>query len=224
MSFQCQYCERQFQREQSFAIHMCEQRQRRHNQNDRNVQLGYQAFLRFFESTHGSSRLKTYEDFCSSPYYRAFTKFGQYCIDIKALDPEKFLLWLLKHNKKIDRWCSDSLYTEFLIEYLPIENVGVALTRAIEYGIEWSERNQSHPHDCLRFGNTNAVCYAVTCGRISPWIIYNCASGQEFLDSLNSSQLAMIWPYIDSDIWHRVFSQYLADKEWCQHTLQQAGW
>ena len=224
MTFECQYCSRSFQREASRNIHMCEQRLRRQNQNNRDVQLGFHAFLKFFETTHGSSRLKTYEDFCTSPYYRAFVKFGRYCVDIHALDPEQFLTWLLKHNKKIDRWCSDQLYTEFLCQYLPGERVGVALTRAIEYGIEWAERTQAQPNDCLRFGNTNAICHAVTTGRISPWIIYNCASGQEFLNSLDSGQISLIWPYIDSDTWNRVFAQYQADQEWCKEMLIKAGW
>jgi hypothetical protein len=224
MTFKCEYCERTFQREQSLVVHVCEQAQRRRNQNNRDVQLGYQAFLRFYESAHGSSRLKTYEDFCRSPYYRAFVQFGKYCIDIHALDPEQFLNWLLKHNKRIDRWCSDKLYTEFLIEYLPTENPGVALTRAIEYSIEWAERNEAAAHDCLRFGNVNAICYAVTTGRISPWVIYNCESGQRLLDNLTGTELASIWSYLDSDVWQRRFAAYPADQLWVKEMLTQAGW
>ena len=82
-----------------------------------------------------------------------------------------------------------------------------------------------HPaEDCLRFGNTNSVVYAITAGRISPWIIYNCESGQKFLSEIDTTQIAMIWPYIDSDFWMRKFRDYAADQEYAKDILQKAGW
>jgi hypothetical protein len=62
--------------------------------------------------------------------------------------------WLLKHQKKIDRWASDQLYTEYLLDYLKVENVSDALSRAIEYSIDWSEKQSAPAHDCLRYGNS----------------------------------------------------------------------
>ena len=39
----------------------------------------------------------------------------------------------------------------------------------------------------------------ITTGRISSWIIYNCTSGQEALNKLNTEQIEMVFPYIDPD-------------------------
>jgi hypothetical protein len=64
----------------------------------------------------------------------------------------------------------------------------------------------------------------VSTGRISAWVLYNCASGNEFLGSLNSEQIAMIWPYIDSDVWQKKFKDYVADTEYAREILKQAGW
>jgi len=66
--------------------------------------------------------------------------------------------------------------------------------------------------------------HAITAGRVSAWIIYNCASGQEFLGNLDSSQLTMIWPYIDSDTWMKRFADYPADQAYVKEMLQKAGW
>jgi hypothetical protein len=188
------------------------------------VQLGFQAYLKFYEMTQGSARLKTFEDFATSPYYRAFVKFGRYCVGTRVINPPRFIDWLLKHNKKIDYWCSDRVYTEYLISYLQVEAVADALSRAVEFGIDWAETNSAQPNDCLRYGNVNAMCYAVTTGRISPWVIYNSESGQGFLSSLDPTQVSMIWPYIDSDAWQQQFAKRAADQAYAQEILTRAGW
>ena len=224
MTNQCQYCQKTFAKESTLAVHLCEPKRRRQERSERGVELGFQAYIRFYEMTQGSAKLKTYDDFADSPYYRAFVKFGRYCVNTQTVNPKQFLEWLLKHNKKIDNWASDALYTEYLIQHLRVEHIDDALQRAIEFGLDWAEKHDAQPHDCLRFGNANAMCYAITAGRISPWTIYNCESGQGFLSGLDATQVAMIWPYIDSDVWHKKFHDYPADHEYVQDILKKAGW
>jgi hypothetical protein len=224
MTYKCRYCEKSFVKETSLAVHMCEPKRRFQEQDERGVQLGLQAYLKFYELSQGSARLKTFEDFATSPYYRAFVKFGRYCVSVKAINPSRFVEWLLKNNKKIDHWSRDTMYTEYLTEYLRVENVNDALARAMEHGIDWSEQTGNPAEDCLRYGNTNALVYAITTGRISPWIVYNCDSGQKFLAELDATQIAMIWPYVDSEVWMKKFSDYVADQEYVKEMLQKAGW
>ena len=221
---QCQYCKKQFARETSIAVHMCEPKRRRLNKTERGVELGFQAYIRFYETMQGSAKLKTHDDFCESAYYKAFVKFGRYCVSTKTINPKQFMEWLLKHQKKIDRWASDQLYTEYLLDYLKVENVSDALSRAIEYSIDWSEKQSAPAHDCLRYGNSNALCYAIVTGRISPWVLYNSESGAKFLGELSTEQVAMIWTYIDSDLWQKKFQTYLADQEYARDILTKAGW
>jgi hypothetical protein len=222
--YECRYCQKSFVKETSLAVHMCEPKRRFQEREERGVQLGLHAYLKFYELTQGSARLKTFEDFAASPYYRAFVKFGRYCVAIKAINPPRFTEWLLKNNKKIDHWARDTIYTEYLIEYLRIENVNDALARGMEFGISWAEQSGHPAEDCLRYGNTNAMVYAVTTGRISPWIVYNCESGQKFLSELDATQIAMVWPYIDSEVWMKKFSDYVADQEYVKDILKKAGW
>ena len=224
MSYKCQYCDKSFVRENSLLVHVCEQKKRYQSQNETGVQIGLNAYLKFYEMSQGSSKLKTFDDFAKSPYYRAFVRFGQYCVSIRAINVPRFTEWLLKNNKKIDYWCRDSVYGEYLTEHLRIENPMDAVQRAIKSSIAWSEETGNPPHDYVRFGNDNALCYAVTTGRLSAWALYNSDSGLEFLGRLNSEQINMTWSYIDSDHWQKKFRDHPEDTEYTKQILKKAGW
>ena len=224
--FKCRYCEKEFSKESTLAVHLCEPKRRWQQEKETGVQLGLKAYLRFYEVTQGSAKLKSYEDFAKSPYYNAFVKFGRHCQAIRCINFVNFLDWLLKNNKKIDNWCRDSLYTEWLPDYLKLEAVQDALERALK---EMQTYAEDHPDlrngfvDYFRYGNSNRVCHHIATGRISPWIVFNCVSGVEFLEGLSEEQVGMIIAWIDPDHWQRKFKDYLADTEWVKDILQKAG-
>jgi hypothetical protein len=112
MSYRCEYCKKEFAKETSIAAHMCEPKRRYTSRDEAGVRLGLQSYIRFYEIAAGSARNKTFDTFVESAYYRAFVKFGRYCVDIRVINPLRFIDWLLKNNKKIDYWCSDKVYTE----------------------------------------------------------------------------------------------------------------
>ena len=225
-TYKCRYCEKSFRRESTLAAHLCESKRRWQQEKETGVQLGLKAYLRFYEVTQGSARLKSYADFVISPYYNAFVKYGRYCQSIRCINFTNFLDWLLRNNKKIDYWCKDSMYEEWLPDYIKKEAVQDALERAITEMLNYAE---DHPElkngycDYFRYGNGNRICHHIATGRISPWIIYNCQSGVAFLDALSEEQIQMVLPWIDPDAWQRKFSDYLADTEWVKDTLEKAG-
>lgn len=223
-TYTCRYCEKSFRRPESLAVHLCENKKRYQEEKESGVQIGLQSYLRFYEITQGSAKLKTYDDFVKSPYYRAFVKFGRYCVAIRAINIPRLIEWLLKNNKKLDHWCRDSVYGEYLFDYLRQENVNDALSRAIEQSISWAEATGNPDRDYLRYGNDNTVCHAITVGRISAWVLYHCESGMEFLARLNPEQVAMTWAFIDADFWAKKFRDYPADAEYAREMLAKAGW
>lgn len=224
MSYICQYCKKNFVKESSLTVHSCEPRRRRQEKDEIGVRLGFHAYLKFYELTQGSSKLKTYDNFCESPYYKAFVKFGRYCANTRVINPARFTEWILKQNKKLDYWCSDKLYEEYLLFYLKVETMEDALTRAIEHAITWGEEKDSPPNGYLRYGNHNAIAQAILTGKISPWVLYNCESGQKFLAQLNTEHQSMIWPYIDPDVWNKKLKEDPANRAAAQELLKRAGW
>jgi len=224
--FKCRYCEKDFRKESTLAVHLCENKRRWQQERESGVQLGLQAYLRFYEITQGSARLKSYADFVASPYYNAFVKFGRYCQNIRCINFNNYLEWLLKNNKKIDNWCSDRLYEEWLPGYLQREAVQDALERALK---EMQTYADDHPDlrngftDYFKYANSNRICHHITTGRISPWIVFNCSTGVEFLEQLTEEQIQIVLPWIDPDHWQRKFKDYMADTEWVKDILVKAG-
>ena len=222
--FRCDFCEREFRKESSLAVHLCEQKRRHRERDEVGVRMGFAAYLRFYEITQGSSRLRTWQDFRNSSYYRAFVRFGRHCQAIRAVNVPAFTDWLIRTNEKLDHWCRDPVYVTYLLQHVRTENVTDALVRAIECAQSWSERTDCPAHDYLRYGNDNSICHDIMTARVTGWILYNSASGQQFLDRINPEQIAMTWDWIDTDVWQRRFRDYAADTEYAREMLHQAGW
>jgi len=222
----CRYCLREFVKESTLTSHVCEQKRRHQQQNEIGVQFGFKAYLRFYEITQGSAKSKSYEDFSASPYYLAFTKYGRHLVSIRAINTASFTDWLLKNNKKLDHWCKDSLYEEWLSEYIRKESPQDALERALK---EMQDYADNHPElkngfrEYFKFGNGNRICHHIVSGRISPWIVFNCTTGVEFLDGLDQGQVQIVLPWLDPEFWQKKFVDYLADAEWVKDILSKAG-
>jgi hypothetical protein len=226
MSYTCKYCNKTYSKESTLAAHLCEPKRRVQQESETGVQFGLRAYKRFYEMTQGSARNKDYADFCKSPYYNAFVKFGRYCVDIRAINFMNFCEWLLQNNKKIDHWIKDKLYQEWMLPYLKREQAQDALERGVKEMLDYCEE---HPElkngikDYFRYANSNRICHHISTGRVSAWLVFNCDSGVDFLDTLNEEQLQIIYPYIDPEYWQRRFIDFVADTEWVKQALKDIG-
>jgi hypothetical protein len=225
MSYQCKYCDKKFVKETTLAHHACERKRRFQQQHELGVQWGFRAYQIFYNTTQRSKSL-TYEDFVISNYYTAFVRFGRHCHSVHCVNFENFLRWLLKNNRKLDHWCQEKLYAEWLFDYLRRESVKDALERSIQsiadYMVEHPEYLNGY-RDYFRLVNENRVCYHITTGRISVWIVYHAESGRAFLERLNTDQITMIMKFIDPDYWQSVFRDRADDVEFARRILAVAG-
>ena len=224
--YTCQYCNHKFTKEKTLAVHICEQKRRALSKNEKHVLLGYETYNQFYKLTQKFDGNKTYDEFAKSPYYNAFVKFGSFISNVAPLYPNQFIKYVVTSGVKLDHWCKDSLYEEWLHDYVKRENVQDALERGIR---EMQAYAEDHPElkngyvDYFRYGNHNRICFHITTGRLSPWVLYNCDSGVDFLSSIDGHAVELIMPWIDPDYWQKKFADYMADTEWAKHMLSQAG-
>ena len=219
----CQYCGKGFVKESTLAAHQCEPKRRAQQKTEVGVSLAYQAWIRFYELTQGSAKLKTYDDFCKSQFYAAFVKFGRYCHSIRAINATRFIDFVIKNNIKLDHWCREQIYDKYLLQLLTTEAAEDALARAIEHMMEWAESTGEQYNDYFKSVSTNRLVSDIRNGRISAWCLYSCDTGSGVLSQLNAEQITLIWAYIDSDLWSKKLRDYVADAELAKHILREAG-
>lgn len=181
--------------------HICENKRRWQDKDQPGNRIGFQCWLQFYVKNTATKKQRTYLDFIKSSYYLVFVKFGHYCVNINALNIMRYADWLMKNKIKIDSWCSDTNYNKFLIEYLKDEDPLDAIARSIETSIELAKSENVESKDCLRYCNRNKICYAITNGKISPWMLYQSDSGIRFVESLDVTQQKMILDYINPEQW-----------------------
>lgn len=224
-NFECGYCKKSFRKESTLFAHgsVCEKKRRADQEKEVGVQLGYMAYLKFYEMTQPQAK-KNYKDFADSNYYIAFVKFGRHMKMINALKPDKFIEYLIKENVKLDWWCRDNVYEKYLHHTLRKENPNDTLQRGFEEMIKWSDTDGSAEWvHYFKYAPENKICHSIIKGRLSPWIVYNSTTGLEFLDRLNEDQLGLIYDYIDPEYWQTKFQNYMADTEYMKETLKEAG-
>ncbi len=218
----CKYCGKEFRRESTLLAHQCEPKRRWLQEKETGVQFGLRAYLHFYETMQGSAKNKSYKDFVTSSYYSAFVKFGQYIVQIRAVNPHAYIDWTIKNVKKLDQWTKEIHYETFLYEYLRKEHPNDALDRSFSEMQKWADSVEKPFNTIFAEGGFNKVCNMITNGRISPWIIYNCDSGVEFLSKLSDIQVKLVYKYIDPDFWQQKFKNYVADTEFIKLVLLEA--
>jgi hypothetical protein len=222
--FKCEFCAGEYLRESTLLTHMCESKRRWMNKDLQGNRIAYQAFVQFYKKNSASKKAKTNEEFIKSPYYTAFVKFGNHCVEINALNVSRYADWLLKNQIKIDTWCSDTSYTKYLIEYLRIEDPLDGIARSVEATIEWSTKDNILSKDYLRYGNPNRICHLVSVGKISPWMLYQSDSGVKFLETLNPELAKMIMDYINPEQWALKFHREPENVRTVKEILKAGGY
>lgn len=207
----CEHCNRTFIRESTLQKHLCEQKRRWLEKDKLPNRIGYSAWKTFYETHHPSKKGLEYRDFVNNNYYSAFVRFGTYCTDIKAINPTAFAMYLIKNQTPIDNWNSDKSYTKYLLEYLRHESWHDAVKRSIDHLLNISNDENIRLGDVFKYANTNKLCYMITMGRISPWVLYHSASGKDFLSKLDTTQTNMIIDYIDPQKWNIKFKREAED-------------
>ena len=221
--YECQFCNKSFKREKTLAVHLCEPKRRWINRDEKYVRLALIAYNRFYEITQGASKPKSHDTFMKSNYYLGFTKFGKHILNINAIDPEKFIDFVITTSVPLDKWTSDAVYETYIRELNKKETAERAVERGILLMQQWSREHDRPYNEFFREISRPRLIHWIKSGRISPWIIFNCTSGTQAIDALTDHELNMVNEYLEPTFWTRKFSTRKDDVEFVQMVLKEAG-
>ena len=220
----CEYCGNGYTREKTLAVHMCQPKRRALQKNEKRVQLGMYAFNQFYKLSAGAKKDKTYEEFCKSPYYNAFVKFGSFISNVRPLYPEKYIDYVVTSGVKLDHWCKEEMYEKYATNLIKKEGVETALERSVMTMMEWSEENEPAPwnHYFQHVSLIRAVWH-IKDGKVSPWLLLNCRSGKEMLSKLNDEQLNMVYNIMDPEHWAMRFKRTPHDVQLVKDVVKESN-
>lgn len=221
LSFKCEYCGKLFAKEKTLGVHVCEQKRRHLSKDEKHVQAGLLTFQRFYEIAQ-KGKQKTFDEFAQSSYYTAFVKFGSFVINTAPIYPERFIDFVIKSGVKLDHWCRDELYEQYLQELIKKEPADGAIQRSITTMMDWGEKNSAAWEHYFQYANLNRATHDIKEGLISPWLVLNTKSGKEMLQRMNDEQLDIIGPIIDPQFWLRRFKALPADVELVKDIIREA--
>ena len=221
--YTCPHCDSKFMKEKTLIVHMCEQKRRHLARSEKHVQVGYQAYIRFYQLVQKQDVPKTYEDFARSPYYNAFIKFVSFVHNVNPLYPDQYIDYVVKSGVKLDHWCRDGLYEQYVLYLVKSEPVEVALQRTIGHMMEWAENNNSVWNHYFNYVSVSRAVFDIKDGKVSPWLVLNCVSGKKLLGNFNDEQLSAVGATIDPEFWRKKFAKHPSDVELVKQVVKESN-
>lgn len=219
----CTHCNAKFVKEKTLVVHMCEQKRRHLIKSEKHVQVGYHAYVRFYQVVQKQDKQKTYDEFAKSSYYNAFIKFGSFVHNVNPLYPDQYIDYVIKSGVKLDHWCRDSLYEQYVLHLVKTEPVEVALQRTIGHMMEWAEKNNSVWHHYFNYVSINRAVFDVKDGKVTPWLLLNCVNGKKLLSSFNDEQLSAVGATIDPEFWRKKFAKHSDDVDLVKQVVKESN-
>jgi hypothetical protein len=219
----CQYCKKGFMQEKTLFVHVCEQKRRHLAKSEKHVVIGYDTYNRFYKTTQNNKGDKTYDEFAKSPYYNAFVKFGSFVSNVNPLYPDKFINYVVTSGVKLDHWCRDELYDDYVVHLIKTESVETALERSVSHMLSWSNDNNAQFNHYFLYVSLSRACYDIRDGKISPWVILNSSNGKTMLKKFNDEQLLAINAVMDIPFWLNKFKKLPADVELVKQVVKESN-
>jgi len=221
--YKCVHCNKSFMKNKTLVSHICERKRRALQKDEKRVQAGFLAFNRFWQLTQNAKVLKTYDNFADSSYYNAFVKFGSFINNVNPLYPDKFIDYVIKSNVKLDLWCRDELYEKYLYDMIKVEPVESAVQRSLQTMMEWADEHNAEFNHYFLYVSLNRAVNDIINGKISCWVILNCADGKKMVQNMSDDQLNMIAPAFDVPYWLRKFKDLPADVALVKEICNEVG-
>ena len=130
---------------------------------------------------------------------------------------------VILEGKKLADWSKDSVYDEFLLQYVKKEPGLKALERNVVYLSEWGQEHKCDWQDYFKIVTPARAVHDIRSAKVSPWVLYLSETGGELLTRFNDEQVKMIQHVIDTTFWMKQFGHNREEVEEIKTTCEVAG-
>lgn len=199
----CTWCGKTFMRDSSLLVHLCEKKARWQNKDEKWSLIAYHAWKTFFDMNSPQKKKSyTIHEFVQSRYYGDFVKLGWFLYNRQAIANEKYISYVLKAGLKPKEWVKESVYQEWVADYVKTESPSDGIERSIRYMDKWASDNGTEFNLYFSIVSTTAAVRHLLNGYISPWIIYLSDRASDLLNRMDNHQLSVIEPVINPLAWN----------------------
>jgi hypothetical protein len=221
--YQCKFCGKKFHKEATVAVHMCVKKRRHQEIDTAPSRFGFRTFQKFYQMSVKSKNLKTVEEFIDSQYYIDFVKFGNHILTLKPVNPEQFAEFVIRNGVKLKDWTKDFVYDAYIQDLVKKEPAEAATDRTINEIIAWAEKNKVPFNSFFKVVTANEASYMIRTGKISPWVLYLCETGETLMGKFNEDHAKIIGPIIDPGFWAKKFKKVPEDVDYIRNLLEASG-
>lgn len=212
----CELCNSKYKTEKGLLNHKCRIRLRMEEYKEAAGRIGFIAYQHFYKRVlvrSNNQKEKSLLDYVNSSYYNGFYEFGKYVVNLNMPYYHEYIDFLITYNIPLNKWSNDQVYDT----YIKTQNKKETSERAVEKTLKtmnnWSVRTGLQWVDYFRKEDKVKIMNAIRVGKISPWVIYNSTSGQQFMQTLDSVDLNIIFGFIDPNFWSLKFGRHKKEQE-----------
>lgn len=219
---QCNFCKKEFTRPKTLEVHICEQKRRWINKDERAVRIAYASWQHWCKRTglHLNKKNVSYEDFMKSSTYITFVKFGNFVEENRLSNYLAYIDFMIKQNYKSNDWLKNSTYEYFIKMNIRQESIEDAIQRTVTFMDKWSTE---HEEDWTTFFEKISGQEALDwlrSGRISPWIFFISKKAQMLLATMSDEQVMLLDRYLDIKWWSATLRRKPKDRIFVEQMVE----
>ena len=222
--FKCHFCEKEFSKEKTLDVHLCEKKRRWMNKDDKHVRIAYASWLHWCKKSGLYMNKKgglTYEDFMNSSAYISFVKFGFFVDEYHITNYLAYIDFMIKNNYKMNSWNKDSTYEYFVKMNMRQEPIDEAVGKTVKFIDKWAVDSDCPWNDFFCHISGQQALDWLRSGRISPWVFFTSDKAQELMGRMTDEQLILLDKYIDVKWWMQVMRRKAKDKQFVEQIVKE---
>lgn len=200
MTFECQFCHREFKREQAFLQHSCPRRERHDLLQS---PLGQSAYACYEMWMRGYKRkVPPIETFADSRYFKSFVEFARFASKVHLTNVESYIRLMIQKDISPLLWTRSECYSLYL-DHL---DRGISPLKAIEISVETllslqAKRNLSALSDVIMTMPVSELIHHVMLRTISPWLLLCSGTFKRYLSEKSSAEVSELMNVISPEVW-----------------------